>query len=456
MKKFITTLLIIILAAGAGWFVYRRVLAKTLSPIAHIPVFEVLKGDFNVTVSSIGVLDAAVKKSVTAAFSGKIIKLIPEGSFVNEGDPVIWLEVTDLEDERKENEVEVELAKSELRQREDAKAVALQKNALTLQADRAKLEFQKLKVDDARINLDKQKVLVEQNLAARSTVDSARIALLQAELTLKQSEINLKKLIEDQQSDIKIRDAEVERARVNLERQQYKLDEVLEKIDKAIIKANGQGHISYSMTWKSGKMGKIAEGDQTWQRRTLMEIPDPDTMQAVIPISEIDIGKIEKGQKADITIDAISGETFQGEVEAKSIIPISEGAGPFGQSDSSTPKGKEFEVRISFSKTQDAFRQGMTARVRVYITTIPDVVHIPQEAVYSEDGKSFAFLKNDGSYEKVEIETGENNENYIIVTRGLEPGQQILLRDPTRKIEAVGAGLNTESSPDSIVAPGAN
>jgi len=448
-------IIIILLLGGAvgGYALYARYFAPSLSSTGAIPFTPVQEGSFDITVSSIGILDAAVKKTLTSTYSGKIVKIIPEGTFVKEGEPVMWMDTSDLEKNKEELEVEVELAKSNLAQKQETYEVAKSKNKLSLQAERAKVEFQKLKLEDSRINFEKQKILVEKNLSARTSEDEARIAFLQSELSLKQAEINLKKLIEDQSSDEKIKLSDVERANVELERQQNKLNDVLDNIDKAILKADGEGNVSYGIIWKGGKMGKISEGDQVWRRASLMEIPNPATMQCLIPISEIDVGKVEVGQKAEVMVDSIPGKVFAGQVVSKSVVPITDGRMPWGGGDT-TPRGKEFEVRIKIDQIQESFRQGMTSRSRIFIKKLDHALFVPQESVFEEKDGSFVFVKKDGSFEKKSVRLGPANDNYIVVEQGLEQGDSVFLRDPTKKIERIGTLEGMSQRPEPMINTG--
>ena len=454
MKKILITILVLLILASLGYALYTRYFSSETSEVGEIISSPVKQGPFKVTVSSIGILDAEVKKTITAGFSGKIVKIIPEGTFVKEGEPVIWMDTSEMEEDRREYEVEVELAKTGLAQKEEALRLAKIKHELALEAEKAKVEFQELKVEDARLNYEKQKILVAKNLAAKSSEDEARIAFLQSQLSLKQARIDLKKLIEDQASDEKIKKSEVERAEVELERQQNKLDEVLDKIEKAVLKANGQGNVSYGVIWKGGNVGKIAEGDQIWSRAALMEIPDPDTMQSLIPISEIDVSKIEEEQKALVRVDAIPDETYSGSVISKSVVPITDRRNFWGGG-SGGPKGKEFEVRIKLDKQEDRFRQGMTVRATIFIEELDDAVYIPQEAVFKEKSQDIVFVKKDGGFEKREVTTGPANDNYIVIKEGLKHGQAVLLRNPNERIERVGTlkGMK-KGRPDSMFTPG--
>lgn len=437
MKKNLLIIVMVLILAGGGYALYSRYIAASLSQISNVPVAQVQKGQFDISLSCIGILDASVKKNIASAVSGKIVKIIPEGTNVKEGDSVIWMDTSELEEEKEESEMEVKIAKTNLEQKMQAYEISKIKNELTVKAEKAKVEFQELKKEDARINYEKQKYLVSQNLTAKSAEDEARIAMLQAELSLKQAQINLRKLIEEQASDVKIRKNDVEKAKIELERQENKLNDVLDNIEKAILKADGPGNVTYGIIWKGGKMGKIAEGDQVWRRASLMEIPDPTSMETLVPINEIDVGKIEVGQKAQIKVDSIPDQIFAGQVCSKSVVPISDNPSFFRVS-GGAPKGKEFEVRIKFDNVNEKFRQGMTARATIFIDRLEDVLYVPQESLLKEKDEVFVFVKTDGSYEKRPVKTGSANDNHIVIEGDFKEGDSVLLRDPTKKIERVG------------------
>jgi multidrug efflux pump subunit AcrA (membrane-fusion protein) len=69
LKKIIIIIILIIIVGGA-FFTYNQIIKRGLSPIANIPTATVKKGPFEITISTIGTLDAAVKKNVTSDFGG--------------------------------------------------------------------------------------------------------------------------------------------------------------------------------------------------------------------------------------------------------------------------------------------------------------------------------------------------------------------------------------------------
>jgi HlyD family secretion protein len=431
--------ILLIVAGILGVIVNFTLLSKPLAKSTDVPAFKVKRGEFAQTLSTIGVLQAASSKVVSSPFNGKVVKIVLEGTLVKEGEPVLWMETTDLETQLKDLEADLQLAKMSQFQKEENFRLQKTKNSLALQAEESKVEFEKLKLKDAQIKYDTQKVLVERNLAARSTLDEARIAFLQAELTLKDAEISLKKLRQDQESDIKIKTAEIDSTRVEVERNQRRYDETKQKLADAIVKAPGQGNVAYLPIWKSGKMGKIAEGDQVWQRYNVLEIPDSSSMFAIVPVNEIDISMVKPGQQASVRIDAFPETEFKGAVESKGVVPISDSTRfPFSGG-GTTSTAKEFEVKVKLQDIDPKLRQGMTASAKITIDASENVLYVPQEAVFKEEGDAKICFKKTGSgYEIVKVKTGLSNDNYTCIEEGLNEGDEVLLRDPRKNIEKIG------------------
>src|SRR5690606_29796563 len=97
---------------------------------------------------------------------------------------------------------------------------------------------------------------------------------------------------------------------------------------------------------------------------------------AVVPVNELDIAQIEPGQQAIIRLDAVPGRTFAGTVQRKSIVPISD-QNRRAWDDSNASGPREFEVEIRMTDTDELFRQGMTASVRIIVASVDDALIVP-------------------------------------------------------------------------------
>jgi len=80
----------------------------------------------------------------------------------------------------------------------------------------------------------------------------------------------------------------------------------------------------------------------------------------------------------------------------------------------------------------------MTTSNRIIINRIPNSIFIPHEAIFEKEGKKIAYVKNGSGFDERAIELGEKSEDFVIVKKGLEEGDEVALRDPTIELTPSG------------------
>ena len=434
-RKGLLVLVGILIAGGIFWAIVESLSGQAFHD--EIPTYVVKRQPFKVTIKAIGTLEAISSKAITAPFNGKIVKLVPEGTFVKKGDPVIWFDTTDLEQDKQNLETEIKLAESRVNQLEDELRLLEKKQQMAIKSQQEKIKYQEVVYRDAQLNYETEKKLVERSLTPRSHLDEAKLALLQAELALKQEKINLTKMLESNKSQLVSKKAEIEKAKIELEHKKNKMAQTMRKLEKAILKAPGSGYVIYLPIWKGGRMEKPAEGDQVYTRFTLAQIPDSSTMLATVPVNEIDIDQVKPGMKAVVRVESIPDKLYPAEVTSKSIVPVTESSlrSLFGGTQTAA---KEFEVKAKILENDERFRPGMTATVDIIVADRKDACVVPLVAIKEEDGKKFVFLKEPNSYRKVEVKVGLVSDTYAEILSGVKEGDEIYLRDPEERIEKLG------------------
>ncbi|MCB2155575.1 efflux RND transporter periplasmic adaptor subunit [bacterium] len=432
MKRLVIAFIFILIAAGAvaAWM-SRGKLSLLDQEVANAPTYDVQRGPFEVTLSSIGVLQASKSAALGAPFEGKVVKLIPEGTRVEEGDPVVWFETTDYEESLKDEKAELALSETDLEQAKRDYELEEKKNELTLESEKTKVEIARHDYDDAKQKYEAELVLYNRDISPQTKVEEARLSLLQKELNLRNAQINLAKVRENLAANLRVKQTSIDQARLRLEDRQRRVDEAQERIDSAILRAPSPGDISYLNIWKSGTVGKIAEGDEVHRRNTIAEVPDTSQMLAIVPINEIDISRVEKGQPAEVTLEALPGQTFPGVVDTKSIVPISDSATRPWMGGNESTGVREFEVRIRLEDSNELFRQGMTASAKIIVQHSDDVLRIPLDGLFMKDGQRGVYIRNgDGGAHFVPLSVKMTNDNFAAVEGKISVGDKVLLRDP--------------------------
>ena len=101
---------------------------------------------------------------------------------------------------------------------------------------------------------------------------------------------------------------------------------------------------------------------------------------AEISLNEVDVAKIQIGQKATLTFDAIPDLTITGKVvEIDSIGTVSQGV-------------VNYTVKISFDTNDDRVKPGMSVNSNIITNVKQDVLTVPNSAVKTQNGTSYVQM----------------------------------------------------------------
>lgn len=233
----------------------------------------------------------------------------------------------------------------------------------------------------------------------------------------------------------------LENENLKLESLDLELKNAQEKMQSYVIKASIDGTI-ISQT--------VQKGDSVSQGTILSSISNNNGAELEISIDELDIEKVKVGQEAEITVDALT-KTQTTPLTGK-VIEISD----IGSSNSGVTT---YPVTIKINESDD-LKVGMNADAEIFIEKKSDVLLIPIEAVTKMGERSFVWIPanvdnqqnnniqnsrgSNGNFprdnlrmqqnstyyvnaQRLQIETGIYNAQYIEVVSGLNEGDTIIL-----------------------------
>lgn len=138
-------------------------------------------------------------------------------------------------------------------------------------------------------------------------------------------------------------------------------------------------------------------------------------MLVTVSIDEADIGSVQKGQTAQVTLTALPEETFEGVISGISNVSSSSGS------------SVKYQVEITIDKT-DAMLSGMSASAVIYIEKAENALLIPSAAVQERGGQAFVYTQtdSDGSLGgETEVTTGLSDGSQVQITEGLNEGDTV-------------------------------
>lgn len=144
-----------------------------------------------------------------------------------------------------------------------------------------------------------------------------------------------------------------------------------------------------------------------------VEIENTKTLNMTLSINESEINSVKVGQAATITVNAVEGKTYEGTITKIDAI------GTYSSS------GSTFTATIEFENDGNV-KLGMSASCEVVLQEAKDCIAVPIAAVQTTgDSKYVIVVKEDGSTENVNIETGISSDNYVEVKSGLDGSETI-------------------------------
>lgn len=206
-----------------------------------------------------------------------------------------------------------------------------------------------------------------------------------------------------------------------------KREDLQAQLESCTIFAEKPGLVAYGGAndnyYTSRYFEAISEGATLKLGQPIITIPDMSRLGVDVDIHESHIKKINLGQKAVITADAEPDKSLEGRVSKVAVLPDSNAS-------RYNPSLKVYPSTIEIEGTQDFLKPGMTAKVKIIIDELTDVLYIPVQAIFVEEDQQFVFVKRGSGYERQAVTVGNYNDEFIEIVEGLTEGDGVALRMP--------------------------
>ena len=175
----------------------------------------------------------------------------------------------------------------------------------------------------------------------------------------------------------------------------------------------------------------------------LLKIADISKVWVHADIYEYELPWVKVGQRADVVLPFVGGETIQGEISY--IYPFVEA------------KTRTVKARIELDNHNLELKPDMFVNIRIQSEAVENALTIPIEAVlYSGEKNTIFIALEKGKFEPRQIKTGVQNEaGYIEVVQGLLDGESVVtsaqfMLDSESKLRAAIAKMLAPKGDDSV------
>ncbi len=414
----------------------------------------------------------------------KVKKVVPHGSAVMEGDPVLWLETDELDKELEKQkralvqaELSLRLASEELRFLKESTAMNLDavdraakiakeeldyfqkvREQQEIKSANMNLKFAKYSLENAQEELNQLQQMYEADdlteqteeiilKRAKRAVESAEFSLERAELSHARRLTTLipreKQALIDAQANAALNRAKsivtlpmiLRSKELDVEKQQRDVEELGRKItelehdrEMMTIFANRSGLIYYGRC-VNGKWNEISTRAKQLKpsgtvspKTVLMTVVDPTALRVRLSLTQEQLALARQGQLATFKPKAHLNYFSRGKLTE--VTPVL-------QSD-----GKFLALATTSSHPDYLITPGMTCQVKVQVYAKENVLSVPASMVhldeFSDDPRPYVWLGNRkaGSQKKQFVKTGYRDAGRIEILSGLKPGDIVWPQKP--------------------------
>lgn len=158
----------------------------------------------------------------------------------------------------------------------------------------------------------------------------------------------------------------------------------------------------------------IRDGMYVTPATELMSIADLDRVWVQVEVFERQSAWVEIGQRAEVQLDYLPGERWQGTVDY--VYPELD------------PNTRTLKVRLRFDNPTTALRPNMFASVTIFGTPTGMVVHVPREALIRGGTVDRVVLgMSDGKFRSQPVVPGIESGDRVEIRSGVAPGDRVVV-----------------------------
>ncbi|MEI7766785.1 MAG: efflux RND transporter periplasmic adaptor subunit [Phycisphaerae bacterium] len=492
IHKWVVVLAVLGLLGGTGYWAMGGFSNSSQLSDAQIIKHTVALQSFDVSVKLSGELKANRTIEVKNDVEGQttILWIVPEGKRVKQGEVIVRLAQDSIR-ERVED-FRIKVTNDDAARINAAEQLKIQENqnesdiqGSEINAEMAKMEYQQyssadtinqrtnlmVAYENAQVKLERRtadlqhtKDLAKDGFVNGNDILDAEIQFRDADNELRASKLALKafdeysnprqlRQLERKQAEsareaervkrrtaanILLKEADLRAKEAQLRVNASRLAQLEKQLEATIITAPQDGMIVYqsSVGQQNQSGGVIEEGATVRQNQTLIQLPDTTEMLVEVRLAEQLIDRVEVGQRATVTIDAVPGMVLTGNVRSISVLPdnTNRWQNPI----------KEYPMMIELDQTPSGVKPGMSTRVEVLVRRLDDVIAVPVAAVFAGARRSYVVVPTALGYERRTVETGLASSDWIEIKSGLKVDDVVLLSKPKDLPDEVAVGAESQ------------
>lgn len=197
----------------------------------------------------------------------------------------------------------------------------------------------------------------------------------------------------------------------------------LDSIEACTLRAPRDGQVIYGNTWHERSRGitRIEEGKTVRREQRVFEIPHPNRLKVSVPVDEALVYRVQQGMSVVVQPAGYPDVEVAGVVRSVARYPRARS--------SYTPGIKDYWVDVELLPTEDQ-NQYLSPKadvtVRFVLEDRSDELVIPRDSITGVAGHNFVFVLEDNELVPRKVELGAANDRQVCIQSGLQQGDQLV------------------------------
>ena len=170
---------------------------------------------------------------------------------------------------------------------------------------------------------------------------------------------------------------------------------------------------------RTGRGERLEPGGEMWPGVPVGELPQAGELQAEVYVLEADAGGLAEGQLAEVQVESQPGRIYKAKITRLDAAARPRFRGSPVQF---------FAVTLSFDdKSQAIGKLGQQVTARLIVAQRDSALVLPRQAIAQVDGKAMVEVWRGGEAEPVEVLLGPAAAGRVVVEKGLQEGELVVL-----------------------------
>lgn len=435
-----------IVCGGGGYFATQiaETVAKGQEPKAKEVMLEkVVRAGLTRSVSAPGGIEPLRIVQISAQVQARVVELpFDEGDLVEEGQVVVRLDDEDIQ-------ARLSSAKARLlgaQAAEQRAEIAVETARSSLQSDEAQLESAQSRLREAAAEFERTQSLIASGDVPQSELDRAQTAFDQARAGVGTA----RAAVDIAEQAIRRAQADLTQSRANVLDAEAFVAQVEKDLDNTVIRSP----ISGTVTTLNAEVGElVVVGILNNPSTVILEIADFSRMLLRARVDEQGVAFVEKGQPAEIIVNADPSRPLPGTVDfvGLQLKQWRDGTNYF-----------DAEIMVDpgalTERNAVELRSGLNATARIDVETVENALRVPSQAVLSRridelpDGaqqsplvdreRTFAqvvYIYDNGEARATPVRVGISDLSHTTIVEGLSEGDEVIV-GPFRLLDELRDG----------------